>query len=397
MLREQGVPIEQATTITALLTLVWAMKFLWAPIVDVLRGPRWTLRAWIVTSQSAMALTLLSLLWIEPAQSLGLLTGLLFLHAFAAATQDVAIDALAIRSTSAEERGALNGWMQAGMLLGRSVFGGGALIARGYWGDDAVILILVGILCVTLSSTLLFRDETSLVLGLASAQERLRAFIGHLRGALRLRSLWFGLAFAATGGAAFEAVGAVAGPFLVDRDHGDVVGWFFAVPSVVCMLAGALAGGYASDRFGRKTTIVAASAWMSAAVLCLALLDASIAPAGPVSPAGLLACLTAMYFGIGLFTASTYALFMDMTDPALGSTQFSAFMGATNLCEAWAVFVVGRLIAGAAYPESFTHGLPLSGAGYPAAFATMAFVAVLALPLLLWMRPFAKRDQAAHA
>jgi hypothetical protein len=38
---------------------------------------------------------------------------------------------------------------------------------------------------------------------------------------------------------------------------------------------------------------------------------------------------------IGLFTAASYALFMDLTDPKLGGTQFSAFMAATNGCESW--------------------------------------------------------------
>ena len=40
---------------------------------------------------------------------------------------------------------------------------------------------------------------------------------------------------------------------------------------------------------------------------------------------------------------------MDLTDPVLGGTQFSAYMGATNLCEVWAVRVAGRFAgAGAA-------------------------------------------------
>jgi hypothetical protein len=36
---------------------------------------------------------------------------------------------------------------------------------------------------------------------------------------------------------------------------------------------------------------------------------------------------------------------MDLTEPAVGATQFTAFMAATNLCESWSVFVVGRIAA----------------------------------------------------
>ena len=44
------------------LVLPWAFKFVWAPLVDALRGPRFGFRAWIAVSQVAMAGTLLPLL-----------------------------------------------------------------------------------------------------------------------------------------------------------------------------------------------------------------------------------------------------------------------------------------------------------------------------------------------
>jgi hypothetical protein len=59
--------------------------------------------------------------------------------------------------------------------------------------------------------------------------------------------------------------------------------------------------------------------------------------------------LTIVYLGIGWFTASSYALFMDLTDSRLGATQFSTFMAATNGCEAWAVLIGGRVVAEAGY------------------------------------------------
>ena len=368
MLREEGVSIERITSLTSLLTLVWAFKFLWAPVVDVLRGPRWSLRAWIVASQVAMAATLLPLLWVDKARSFELLTVLLVLHAFAAATQDVSIDALAIRSTGPAERGSLNGWMQAGMLLGRSAFGGGALYARHHFGDGAVIVLLVAVLCTTLASTLLFRDTSSLSTASVGLAQHLRDFRTHLRAALGRKSVWFGLAFAVTGAVAFEAVGAVAGPILVDRGHGDAVGWFFMVPVAACMLGGALVGGYVSDRLGRRRTVVLSSLWVAASVLLLAAVDGPLAIG---SESALLGGLALVYFGSGLLTASSYALFMDLTDPALGSTQFSAFMGATNLCESWTIRTTGMLVA---------------ARGYPTAFAIMAIVSLFTLPLLVGMR-----------
>ncbi len=139
-LRDAGMPVDEVAAITAALTLSWALKFLWAPLVDTLRGPRWTLRAWITTAQIVMGLTLIPL-GVIPIEELGTLTFVfLACHTFSAATQDVAIDALAIQTVPAERRGRLSGWMQAGMLLGRALFGGVALAAEEVIGAPAVVV-----------------------------------------------------------------------------------------------------------------------------------------------------------------------------------------------------------------------------------------------------------------
>ena len=99
-LREAGVPVGTIALLTSVVILPWAFKFLWAPLVDVLRGPRWGRRAWIVSAQVLMGLTLLPLAFMAWESSIGLLLAILLLHAFAAATQDVAIDAWAISITT---------------------------------------------------------------------------------------------------------------------------------------------------------------------------------------------------------------------------------------------------------------------------------------------------------
>ena len=104
VLREAGLPIERITGLTALVLLPWIFKFAWAPAVDSLRTPRWGFRAWIISAQVLMGLTLLPLLWLDPVSRFEAWRVLLVLHAVAAATQDVAIDALAINSVPVESR-----------------------------------------------------------------------------------------------------------------------------------------------------------------------------------------------------------------------------------------------------------------------------------------------------
>lgn len=365
-LRARGVALDAITTLTASLTLLWTLKWLWAPLVDVLKERGRGLRAWILGCQGLMGLTLLPLLALEPGRWRGPAVALLVIHALAAATQDVAIDALAIQQAPAGERGALNGWMQAGMLLGRSLFGGGALLMASWIGERAVLAMLVAAIWVPGILVLLSKERAVAPLQAVSSGRIWPAFLRRLKGVVTRRSSLVGLAFALTSGAAFEGVGAVAGPLLVDAGATQAAaGWFFAGPAVAAMLAGALLGGHLSDRWGRRRCAGLSLGLIILDVLGLAFLLRSGA-AGPAGP--LMALLGGLYVGIGLFTAASYALFMDLTDPAFGATQFSLFMGATNGCEAWAGLAAGALIA---------------GRGHLPALLTLALVSSLSLPLLL--------------
>ncbi len=366
-LRAKGVALDTITALTSSLTLMWALKFLWAPLVDVLRTRGWGLRAWILSCQALMGLTLLPLLLMDEGPMRRFLVPLLFLHALAATTQDVAIDALAILRVPSAERGSLNGWMQVGMLMGRSLFGGGALVMAARLGEKGVLAALVGAIWASGSLLLLSKEAPAPASRSMDPEGGVgSAFLQRLKGAVLTRGSLLGLAFALVSGAAFEGTGAVAGPLLVDSGATkEAAGWFFAVPAVGAMLVGALTGGTLSDRWGRRRCAALFLVLIALDVAGLALLLGRGHPA-PMQP--LLWLLGGLYAGIGLFTAASYALFMDLTDPAFGATQFSLFMGATNGCEVWAGLTAGALIA---------------GRGYPTALLVLALISLLALPLLI--------------
>ena len=310
-----------------------------------------------------MGASLAPLIWLDPAGRFDTWRVLLLLHAVSAATQDVAIDALAINSVEPRNRGMLNGCMQAGMLTGRSVFGGGALLVSSWIGPEWMMAALVAWIVMVMPATLLL-DEPAHLARPAAGDGRLRAGLAEM---MKSRSLWLGLLFALLSAAAFEATGQLAGPFLIDRGvQTSTLGLFFGVIVVAAMLTGGLAGGRISDRWGRVRSVGAFLAAVVAAVLVLAAADLAGA-----RPAVLLTLLAGMYFCVGLFVAASYALFMDLTNPRLAGTQFSTFMAATNGCESWSALAGGR-IAGSA--------------GYPAAFLVMSVASLLSLPLLRALR-----------
>lgn len=346
LLRAEGVAVERITMLTALLVLPWTGKFLWAPLVDALRSARWGFRHWAITAQLAMGACLLPLLWFDPAEHLNIWIALLFAHAFFAATQDVAIDALAVTTTAPEQRGWLNGAMQAGMLLGRSLFGGGAILLASHFGWHAVLIaLLLAIWCSVffLWNAALGREPV------ASSDSAWSQFARSIRRAAASRNTWLGLGFALTAGAGFEAMGALAGPFLIDAGVSvNVTGVFFGLPVVLAMLFGGLAGGRLADRGARRRTV---GRYLT--LLCVLVAAVGAAHAGGASGTILMGLMILVYVAIGLFTAASYALFMDLTDPTLGATQFSTFMAATNGCEAWAAWMGGRIVAQAGYAAAF--------------------------------------------
>ena len=382
LLRTSGVPVGEIASLTALLVLPWTFKFLWAPMVDVLRGSRWALRHWIITAQVLMGVTLAPLLFLELDSDFRWIVPLLLFHACAAATQDVAIDALAIASVSSAERGRLNGWMQAGMLLGRALLGGGALLLVSAWGLQAVVLIMLAILS---ASLVLIAGSRETVTADAGDTSRAQSVVESLLRAASQRRTWLALLLAGTAGAAFEGVGSVAQSFLIDRGMtSEQVGWVYLMPVVGCMIAGSLAGGRLADRIGRLRAVAGAQMLLVGAVAALAVLVGlrSTAPRADQIPE--LVLFLTVYLGAGLLTAAMFALLMDLTDPRIGATQFSAYMGATNGCEAWAGFASGRLVE---LERSAVPGLlPAGFAGYPLAFLAMAGASLLSMLLLPALR-----------
>lgn len=374
-LKAAGAPIEQVTALTAALALPWAFKFLWAPLVDGLRGPRWGLRAWTIAAQIGMAATLLPLAFGTDLSAPAAFAPLLIVHAVLAATQDVAVDGIAVRVLPAAERGSANGWMQVGMLAGRGIFGGLALRAEEWIGFEGVVVALAA--CALLPATLLMfaaREPDSAVAEIRERKhlgERLRILGGALLEMVTARRTFAGLGFALLGGAAFEAVGGTAGPLLVDLGlTQSQVGDFYALPVIVCMALGALAGGFLADRLPRRRACATAVLIVAALVMALAL-----AVLTGTRGTSLLALLAVNYLALGMLTASSYALFMDLSNPRAGATQFSAFMGATNLCEAGAVYATGRIAM---------DGGP---SGYAIGWLAMAGVSLLALAALPWAKP----------
>lgn len=343
-----GVPVERVATIVAILALPWALKWLWAPLIDV-SSPRWSYRNWAITAQVVMGCALVPLPWLSPETMLPALLAAMLVHALAAATQDVAIDAMCVATIAVEERGRTNGWMQAGMLLGRALFGGGALWLISQTSLATGVALLVALLW-----------GAALLLAVWPRKSRDAAPVlpvepgGSLSDWLAIladRRFWIALAFAFVGGAAFEGVGILLGPYLIASGFTrEQVGRFQLGPLAAALAVGALAGGRISDQFGHVRV-----AWCSLLCMILAACALALAEANAASESRALeqALIVFQWVVVGVFTASSYAMFMDLSAARWKATLFSVFMGATNACEAASGFAAGQLAAAFGFSTAF--------------------------------------------
>ena len=119
-LASQGVGAGQIASFLAVIILPWAFKLLSGPLMDryqfLQMGRR---RPWVLGAQLGMTLSFFGLVLVDnPVDQIGLLMVLGVLINVFAATQDVAVDGMAIDVTPVDEQGRLNGFMVFGKAIG---------------------------------------------------------------------------------------------------------------------------------------------------------------------------------------------------------------------------------------------------------------------------------------
>ena len=363
LLAREGLDLASITLITSTATLPWVVKFLAGPVIDSATQRGTGLRTWILACQVLMGVALLPLAGLDWANETQWLLALLVAHAIAAATQDVAIDTLAIRTVPVEELGPINGWMQAGMLLGRAGVAGGALLLYDQLGQSALVFGLVGI--IWLPMILVAAATREPVTTNAAEPQTARAWLRALFALPMLIGLWIAL----TASAGFEFLGGRRGPLQTELGAGaPAVALFFAAVAPAALGLGALFGGWGARVLGlRRTTLLA--------ILIVAALSAGFGTVlfrWSIGTAGWLAMIGTVYAAAGALTAASYALFMRLARGRYAATRFSALMAGTNACEAWAAFAGGRLQV---------------TLGYGPALAILAAASLVALPALLLVSP----------
>jgi PAT family beta-lactamase induction signal transducer AmpG len=359
----------------ALVGLPYALKFLWAPLLDELRLPglgAWLgqRRSWALVSQLALVGAVLALGATDPAASAGATAACALLVAFLSATQDVAVDAYRIEALAEHEQGAGAAATQAGYRGGLLCSGAGALALSDYAAWPIVFAALASLVGVGMLGVAIgpppgvgARPAGSP----ARLGERLRrAVVEPLRDLAARPSFAAILAFALLYKFGDAIAGVMANPFYVELGFTGVqVASASNVVGVVANLVGIVAGGLLVARAG----IVRALAWGGVAQAVTNLLFAALALAG--RDFGLLVTAVGVdQLAGGLASAAFVAFFSALCRPGAAATQYAVL---TSLMAA------GRTVM------SSGGGFLAESLDWPAFFAATTLLAVPGLALLAWI------------
>jgi len=368
-LRRQDVGPAEIGAFVGSFYLPWAFKWAFGPFIDVFTSERLgRRRGWILGTQIMLIVTLLACTSLDLPAQLGVLTGVLLIHNSFGAMQDVAIDALAVSTLHEDERGLANGVMFGGAAIGMALGGSGVLFLMPLIGLKGGFMFVAGcIAAVTVFIVLPLKEPRheapKRTAGLAAAAAEMkhfsvqafRSFVG-TRGAFA--GLWFALlpAGAMSLGLALQSNLAVE----VGMDD-DSIAWLNLWTQVVSAIF-MVVGGLMSDKLGRRRTLFVYLALMSLPVFWLMTVLTQhdwimpVAQGGRIAPATLVSAVwvaTLLYaVAQGLMYGTRSAIFMDVTNPAVAATQFTAYMAMMNLAIAYSATWQGIAIEALGYPKT---------------------------------------------
>jgi len=397
-LREAGIDRSTIGYLTWI-GLIYAGKWLWAPLVDRLPIPflgqlLGRRRSWLIFAQAIIVLGLLGMASLDPKVAITPIVWCALLVAFGSATQDIALDAFRIESADSDRQAALAATYQTGYRLALIWSGAGVLwlaarveTGTGYdasaWQFAYVIMacsIAVGTI-----TTLLSKEPARIELAKArNATAWLRQTLIEPFSEFITRYGWHAIAILgliAIYRISDIVMGIMANPFYVDMGYSkDEVAAVSKVFGVIMTLLGAFIGGVLALRFG-VMRILFLGAVLSAVSN---LLFAWLATQGH-DLTGLVWVISADNLSSGIATAAFIAFLSSLTNIQYSATQYALFSSMMLLAPKW--------LAG-------FSGVFVDAFGYPIFFISTAIIGVPVL-LLIWLVihfnlvQFKKQDSAS--
>ncbi|BCT92382.1 MFS transporter [Lysobacter helvus] len=375
-LKENNIELKEITIIASA-GMTYALKFLWAPLLDHTQLPLFSRlgqrRGWLLFAQLAVIAGLLGMSLVTPAQ-LGIFVVFTLVVAFFGATQDIAVDAYRIEIGPPAVQGALVATYSLGYRIALIVTGAFALFMADHMPWAAVYQVLAGLMLLPVVVTLLAREPDVIRKAPADWNEAMRVsiiepftdFFRRYGAQTALLTLAFILLFKIPEQA---LVGGIMSPFYLAMDFTKTqIGAITKIYGIWMGILGVFLGGMAIARWGVRRPLLASI------VLCA---SCNLLYVWLIGHKGSLAALTlvisAENLTLGFLGTAAVAFLSALVNRQHTATQYALLSSMVNLPGKVLGVFAGGIVEATSYSTYFI-------------IATLAVLPATFLFLYLWPR-----------
>jgi len=388
-LKDNGIVLKDITMIASA-GMLYAFKFVWAPLLDHWRLPGFQRlgrrRGWLLAAQLGVIASLLLMAAITPAQ-LGLFIAATLGVAFFGATQDIAVDAYRIEIAPVDAQGALVATYSLGYRIGLIVAGAFAAIMADHIAWSLVYLIMAAAMLIPLAANLVASEPQVAIKPqhprwreamVSAVADPFADFFRRFGWALALTVLAYILLFKVPEQA---TVGGIMSPFYIDQGFTKTqIGSITKLWGVWVGIVGVFCGGAMVTKLG---------AWKSLGIMMLVCGSCNLLYLLLMVHKGDLWVLTAVIsaenFTLGMLGPPTVAFLSALVNPKHTATQYALLSSLVNL--------PGKVLG-------FFAGGIVMATGYGMYFIITVLALVPAALLYVWLTPKLRArvfDPAAQA
>lgn len=378
--------------------LAYGFKWMWSPLVDRLSLPVLTRllgrrRAWLLLSQTVIALALVGMASTDPLENLTYMVFFALAVAFASATQDIALDAYRIEAVALRLQGAMAATYQGGYRIAMILASAGALWIAAAVDPSAATydyapwrtayLAMAACMGVGIVTTLIIREPDVPVTHLISDNEaharkalakwnldaRLTQLLAWLYGAIVApfrdfivrhgRQALLILALISIYRISDVVMGVMSNPFYVDMGYTKAeVATVSKVYGVIMTIAGAAIGGVLTAKIGIMRTLFLGAVLSAATNLLFVWLTGR-----GHDLTGLIFTISADNLSAGIASSAFIAYLSGLTNSAYSATQYALFSSVMLLLPKFIAGFSGDFVDAYGYASFFTGtallGLPV--------------------------------------
>ena len=371
-LRSSGVSLSGIGFISAL-ALPWMFKALWAPLVDRYWSDRIGRRkSWLVPMQTLMVATLALSSLADPGEATMTLLALVFVMNLVAATQDIAVDGLAVDILDADELGTGNAAQVVGYKAGMLLGGGIILWLTSFLSWERLFLVMSLAAALPLALLASFKETDS-----DTGSVRLIDIPGILAAAGRFfasRGSWWAVSLIATYKLGEVMIDVMFKPFLVDSGFSpSQIGLWLGTWGMAASLAGSLSGGFLVKKIGVPRALGIA---LTLRVVPL-VFEWWLTTAQPNASDVITVTMFEHFFG-GALTTAMFAFMMSIVDREIGATHYTILASIEVAGKAPGGWISGIAAEASGYGAVFAAGIILSVAVFiPFAMTGKRFLAII--------------------